>query len=65
MSKNENNNQRILVVDDSVTVRKMTVHVLSRLNFEVETASNGKEALDLMIRGSYAAVLMDFTMPVF
>ena len=57
---------RLLVVDDSVMVQKLLVAALTRLNFEVETAKNGYEALEKMTRGEepYVVVLMDFLMPV-
>jgi CheY-like chemotaxis protein len=57
---------RVLVVDDSVMVQKLLVAALTRQNFEVETAKNGREALEKMTKGSepYLVVLMDFLMPV-
>jgi CheY-like chemotaxis protein len=57
---------RVLVVDDSVMVQKLLVAALTRQNFEVETAKNGREALEKMMKGSepYLVVLMDFLMPV-
>lgn len=55
---------RILVVDDSPMVLKLVARSLSKLNFEVFTASNGQEGLKMMKEACFQAVLMDFLMPV-
>ena len=55
----------ILVVDDDETVRAVCKLMLERLGFEVMTASDGCEAVDLF-RGhveSIRCVLLDLTMP--
>ena len=39
--------KRILVVDDEPDIRDILKILLEAENFEVEEASNGKEALDL------------------
>jgi chemosensory pili system protein ChpA (sensor histidine kinase/response regulator) len=53
----------ILVVDDSITVRKVTEKLLLNKNFVVETAKDGLEALEKL--GAFAAdlVLLDIEMP--
>ncbi|PIE00993.1 MAG: hypothetical protein CSA79_01460 [Thiothrix nivea] len=53
----------ILVVDDSVTVRKVTEKFLLNKNFVVETARDGLEALEKL--GSFEAdlMLLDIEMP--
>ena len=55
---------RFLVVDDSKTVVKQLAHSLRLLHCDVETATNGREALDKMSCGSFDGVFMDFEMPV-
>ena len=41
-------NEKILYVEDEVTVRSLTSHVLRRLGYDVLEASDGKEARDLV-----------------
>jgi len=53
-----------LVVDDDPTQRRLIQAVLDREGFKVETAEGGQQALDLMIRGTGAdVVLLDLVMP--
>lgn len=40
---------KILVTDDSQAVRKIIVNMLSKSGFSIETASTGKEALELLL----------------
>ncbi|MEO8667934.1 MAG: PleD family two-component system response regulator [Bauldia sp.] len=55
---------RILVVDDVVANVKLLEARLSAEYFEVITASNGQEALDICTRGQCDIVLLDVMMPV-
>lgn len=52
-----------LVVDDSVTVRKVTSRLLERQHIEVSTAKDGQEALDLLENCTPDFVLLDIEMP--
>jgi len=54
---------RVLVVDDSLTMRKVTSRILERHGLEVETARDGMEALDSMRERAPALVLLDIEMP--
>jgi signal transduction histidine kinase/ActR/RegA family two-component response regulator len=56
----------ILVVDDEDLVRKMAKLALERLGYQVLTASNGREALDLCTADPerIQTVLLDMMMPV-
>jgi two-component system chemotaxis response regulator CheB len=54
---------KILVVDDSEFFRKMYTDALSGAGFEVETASNGREAVDAVRSGKPSLVFMDLVMP--
>src|SRR5262249_54457376 len=54
----------VLVVDDDPTQRRLIQAVLDRAGFKVETAESGQPALDVMLRGSGAdLVLLDLVMP--
>lgn len=56
--------QRVLLVDDSLSVRKVVSVMLERLGATVTTASDGQEALDLILTGqTFDAVITDLEMP--
>lgn len=53
----------VLVVDDSVTVRKVTSRILKRQGYRVATAKDGIEALKVMQDETPALMLLDIEMP--
>jgi chemosensory pili system protein ChpA (sensor histidine kinase/response regulator) len=53
----------VMVVDDSVTMRKVTGRVLERNNFEVLTAKDGLDALEKMGDTVPDLMLLDIEMP--
>lgn len=53
----------VMVVDDSVTMRKVTGRVLERHNFEVMTAKDGIDALERMTERVPDLMLLDIEMP--
>ena len=53
----------IMVVDDSLTVRKITSRLLSREGFEVVTARDGVDALQALAERAPDAILLDVEMP--
>ena len=53
----------VMVVDDSVTMRKVTGRVLERNNFEVATAKDGIDALERMVDVVPDLMLLDIEMP--
>ncbi|TWI02738.1 chemosensory pili system protein ChpA (sensor histidine kinase/response regulator) [Luteimonas cucumeris] len=53
----------VMVVDDSVTMRKVTGRVLERHNFEVVTAKDGLDALERMTERVPDLMLLDIEMP--
>jgi CheY-like chemotaxis protein len=54
----------VLIVDDDAQIRTMLVEVLSLEGYATETATNGREALDALAKGSSRLVLLDLLMPV-
>ena len=54
--------QRILVVDDEENVRITTAAILEQEGYYVETASDGREALDKVGQGKFDLVLTDLRM---
>ncbi len=55
---------RILVVDDSATVRDLLARRLGRKGFDVLTASDGQEGVEVARAERPDLVLMDLHMPV-
>ena len=54
---------RILVVEDNVINRKMTVRMLQKMGFRVAVATDGIEALERFDRESFDLIVMDVQMP--
>jgi CheY-like chemotaxis protein/anti-anti-sigma regulatory factor len=54
--------QRILVVDDEENVRFTTAAILEQEGYDVETATDGREALEMAARVHYDLVLTDLRM---
>jgi CheY-like chemotaxis protein len=55
---------KILLVEDNLINQKITLLTLSPLVSSIDTASNGKEALDKFGTSNYDLILMDIQMPV-
>jgi len=53
----------ILIVDDAETVRNVLSRMLSEWGFQVQTASDGTEALHLFADSPFGLVVTDFNMP--
>ncbi len=55
--------RRVLVVDDEESFRHLLSVILKKEGYEVETAKDGKEALEKMDKGLFDEVLCDIRMP--
>ncbi|MEO8487824.1 MAG: response regulator, partial [Betaproteobacteria bacterium] len=53
----------VLVVDDSLTVRKITSRLLTREGFDVLTAKDGIDALQVLSEHTPDVILLDIEMP--
>jgi CheY-like chemotaxis protein len=55
---------KILLVEDNLINQKITLLTLKPIVYSIDTASNGKEALDKFGTANYDLILMDIQMPV-
>ncbi len=53
----------VMVVDDSLTVRKITARLLERAGYQVVTAKDGVDALEQLSEINPAVMLLDIEMP--
>ena len=56
--------KKILIVDDSALVRKQLSEIIEPLNFEIDFAKNGQEAVDKATQTQYDIITMDINMPI-
>ena len=59
--------KRLLLVEDNLINREIAREIISATGAEIETAENGKEALEKFLSsqaGEYQLILMDVQMPV-
>ena len=54
--------ERILIVDDEHLTRKALRRILGNKGYEIKTAANGKEALDILEEEQFSLVLTDMVM---
>jgi len=57
------NTKRILVGEDSSVIINLTKSVLSFENYEIKSAKDGAQVLDLLKNEDFDLVLMDISMP--
>ena len=53
-----------LIVDDSKVIRKVARHILETLDFAVDEAEDGRQALDRVEASLPDVILLDWNMPV-
>lgn len=56
--------KKVLIVDDSATVRMYHKDILSRAGYECDEAANGMEALEKTAMNGYDLYIVDINMPV-
>ncbi len=56
--------EHILIVEDNEINQLITQELLEQEGYTVDIANHGQEAIDLLEKNSYAAVLMDIQMPI-
>lgn len=56
--------KKVLIVDDSALIRRELGKLLSNVDFEVDFAKNGQEAVEKVLENSFDVITMDINMPV-
>jgi len=59
----ETSNGRVLVVEDVKVAQKVAIIMLNALGYEVDTADNGAQALELVSHRIYDIIFMDLGLP--
>lgn len=59
----EDNNIRLLVVDDEDRIRRLLKMYLEREEYTIDEADNGEDALELALTNDYDLILLDLMMP--
>ena len=54
---------RILVVDDSVTIRELVRDAFDKRGYRVHTAADGHEALEITLKENPDIIISDIAMP--
>jgi DNA-binding response OmpR family regulator len=60
---NDTTKTPLLVVDDDRAIRKLLERIARRAGFEVDTANDGAEALEMLKQKEYAVAIVDLMMP--
>ena len=61
--KNNESKRAVLVVDDSLPVRQALEMKLTLMDYQVELATNGQQAMDLIDEKYYDSIFLDVVMP--
>jgi PAS domain S-box-containing protein len=54
---------KVLVADDAPDNRLLVSHYVSQMGYSVETAEDGRQAVDKALQGDFDVILMDIQMP--
>ncbi len=60
---NKANHLRILLAEDNVSNRKVTLKMLERLGYKADAVLNGQEVIKALEHQQYDLVIMDIVMP--
>jgi|GEM_PF-6491979 len=63
MMKKEEQQTRVLIIDDSVTIRKISTNILQKQRFDTRTAKDGLDAIDVVSNWVPDIILLDIEMP--
>ncbi|PYQ49669.1 MAG: hypothetical protein DMF59_12860 [Acidobacteria bacterium] len=54
---------RALIVEDDPAIRKLVGKLLQRRGIDIDTAHDGKQAIEKIRRGGYAVLILDLMVP--
>ena len=57
-------NRKILIIDDSPTLRKLLRHYLQKKGYSTSEAHHGRVGLDLISKEDFDLIILDMEMPV-
>lgn len=63
MSTNPSERYRALVVEDDPAIRRLVEKLLARRNVEIDTAHDGREAVEKLRSGRYSVLILDLMVP--
>lgn len=55
--------KKILIIDDELSCRVMMIRILKSDNYQIDTAENGRDAIDRIEKKSYDLIVTDYSMP--
>ena len=55
--------KKVLIAEDSSVIQNLTRKILEQQEYEIESAKNGKEVIDLVKKEDFDLILMDINMP--
>ncbi len=56
--------KKVLIAEDSSVIQNLTRKILQAQNFEIFSAKNGKQVIDMIKKDDYDIILMDINMPI-
>ena len=57
------NNKKILVIEDDCSIQELIVEFLSSEGYNVESANDGLEGIQIFKQGNYDLIILDIMMP--
>lgn len=57
--------RKILIIEDEENIRRLLKYDLKQLNYDVATAKDGQEGLDMALSDHYDVILVDWMLPVY
>jgi two-component system, cell cycle response regulator DivK len=55
--------KKVLIAEDSSVIQNLTRKILQIQNYEIFSAKNGTQVLEMLEKGDYDIILMDINMP--
>ncbi|CAM4194843.1 response regulator transcription factor [Erysipelothrix inopinata] len=57
--------KKILIIEDEEGIRRLLRYDLRQMNFEVDSAKDGKEGMSLALANSYDVIIVDWMLPFY